>query len=64
MLCPYLLGGEKKSLGVTLAFALHLLSPTINDSEIGGELAIVVFPKIAKVAHSSPSFFLQSLIAQ
>ena len=29
-----------KNLGVTLAFTSHLLSPTMSDSEIGGEPAI------------------------
>ena len=31
---------KKKSRGVPLAFASHLLSPTMSDSEIGGEPAI------------------------
>jgi len=32
---------EKKNWGVTLAFASHLLLPTMSDSEIGGEPAII-----------------------
>jgi len=32
---------EKKNWGVTLAFASHLLLPTMSDREIGGELAII-----------------------
>ena len=31
-----------KNLGVTLAFTSHLLSPTMSDSEIGGEPAITL----------------------
>ena len=31
---------KKKSRPVTLAFASHLLFPTMSDSEIGGEPAI------------------------
>ena len=34
-------GKKKKGRCVTLAFASHLLSPTMSDSEIGGEPAII-----------------------
>ena len=35
----HLMGQQKKSRPVTLAFASHLLSPTMSESEIGGEPA-------------------------